>query len=138
MRSFTGLDALIGSVPAGIVTRLSVVDAGRGSEALYADQLPGLLKELADVARVESVIASSAIEGIVVEQARAERLSEAPTSDSASATRRSWPGTATPSTTCFRAIRAISPWGSCSTSTDSCLTGRVVKGGSSRPSTTSS
>src|SRR5216683_888326 len=74
MRSFADLDTLIGAVPRGIVTRLSVVDAGRGSEALYADQLPGLLKALADAARVESVIASSAIEGIVVEQARAERI----------------------------------------------------------------
>ena len=74
MRSFAHLDTLIGTVPAGVVTRLSVVDAGRGSEALYADKLPGLLKELADAARVESVIASSAIEGIVVEQARAERI----------------------------------------------------------------
>lgn len=33
-----------------------------------------MLKELADVTRVESVIASSAIEGIVVEKARAERI----------------------------------------------------------------
>ncbi|MGH9090978.1 MAG: Fic family protein [Acidimicrobiales bacterium] len=74
MRSFADVDTLIGTVPAGVVTRLSVVDAGRGSEALYVDQLPGLLKELADAARVESVIASSAIEGIVVEQARAERI----------------------------------------------------------------
>ena len=74
MRSFADVDALIGMVPAGVVTHLSVVDAGRGSEALYADQLPGLLKELADAARVESVIASSAIEGIVVEPARAERI----------------------------------------------------------------
>ncbi|MDA8185002.1 MAG: Fic family protein [Actinomycetota bacterium] len=74
MRSFANLDTLIGTVPGGVVTRLSVVDAGRGSEALYTDQLPGLLKELADAARVESVIASSAIEGIVVEQARAERI----------------------------------------------------------------
>jgi len=74
MRSFADLDTLIGTVPGRVVTRLSVVDAGRGSEALYADRLPGLLKELADAARVESVIASSAIEGIVVEQARAERI----------------------------------------------------------------
>lgn len=74
MRSFADLDGLIGAVPAGIVVRLSGVDAGRGSEALYAGQLPGLLKELADAARVESIIASSAIEGIVVEQARAERI----------------------------------------------------------------
>jgi Fic family protein len=74
MRSFADLDSSIGAVPGGVVARLSTVDAGRGSEALYADQLPGLLKELAESARVESVIASSAIEGIVVEQARAERI----------------------------------------------------------------
>jgi Fic family protein len=74
MRSFAEVDSLIGTVPAGVVTRLSVVDAGRGAEAFYADQLPGLLRELADAARVESVITSSAIEGIVVEQARAERI----------------------------------------------------------------
>jgi len=60
MRSFVALDTLIGAVPGAVVTRLSVVDAGRGSEALYADRLPGLLRELADAARVESVIASSA------------------------------------------------------------------------------
>lgn len=41
---------------------------------MYADQLPGLLRELADAARGQSVIASSAIEGIAVEQARAERI----------------------------------------------------------------
>lgn len=74
MWSFADVDSLIGTVPASVVTRLSVVDAGRGSEALYADQLPGLLKDLAAAARVESVIASSAIEGVVVEQARAERI----------------------------------------------------------------
>jgi Fic family protein len=74
LRSFTDLDDLIGRVPGAVVTRLSTVDAGRGSEALYADQLPGLLKELADAARVESVVASSAIEGIFVEQGRAERI----------------------------------------------------------------
>lgn len=74
MRSFTDLDDLVGRVPGAVVARLSTVDAGRGSEALYADQLPGLLKELADAARVESVVASSAIEGIFVEQGRAERI----------------------------------------------------------------
>jgi hypothetical protein len=36
LRSFTDLNALIGQVPAQVVTRLSAVDFGRGSEALYA------------------------------------------------------------------------------------------------------
>jgi hypothetical protein len=43
VRSFADLDALIGRVPARVVTRLSAIDFGRGSEALYRDQMPGLL-----------------------------------------------------------------------------------------------
>jgi Fic family protein len=75
LRSFTDLKALIGLVPAGIVTRLSAIDFGRGSEALYRDQMPGLLTELADRARVQSITASSAIEGIIVaDVGRAQRI----------------------------------------------------------------
>jgi Fic family protein len=75
LRSFADLDALIGLVPAQVVTRLSAIDFGRGSEALYRDQMPGLLTELADRARVESITASSAIEGVIVADAgRAQRI----------------------------------------------------------------
>jgi Fic family protein len=75
LRSFADLDALIGLVPAQVVTRLRVIDFGRGSEALYRDQMPGLLTELADRARVQSITASSAIEGVVVaDDGRAQRI----------------------------------------------------------------
>jgi Fic family protein len=75
VRSFIDLDGLIGRVPGRIVTRLGAIDFGRGSEALYRDQMPGLLTELADHARVQSINASSAIEGVVVPDAdRAERI----------------------------------------------------------------
>jgi Fic family protein len=75
LRSFADLDALIGLVPAHVVTQLSAIDFGRGSEALYRDQMPGLLTELANRARVQSITASSAIEGVVVADAgRAERI----------------------------------------------------------------
>ena len=75
MRSFTDLDVLIGLVPAQIVTRLSAIDFGRGSEALYRDQMPGLLTGLAARARVLSITASSAIEGVIVADAdRAQRI----------------------------------------------------------------
>ena len=75
MRSFADLDALIGLVPAQVVTRLSAIDFGRGSEALYRDQMPGLLTELASRARVQSITASSAIEGVIVADAdRAQRI----------------------------------------------------------------
>jgi Fic family protein len=75
MRSFADLDALVGRVPAHVVTRLGAIDFGRGSEGLYRDLMPGLLTELADRARVQSITASSAIEGVVVADAgRAERI----------------------------------------------------------------
>jgi Fic family protein len=75
LRSFSDLASTIGHVPADVVTRLSVVDVGRGSEALYRDQMPGLLHLLADRARVASITASSAIEGVVVaDRTRAARI----------------------------------------------------------------
>ena len=75
MRSFAELESLIGLVPAQVVTRLSVIDFGRGSEALYRDQMPGLLTDLADRARVQSITASSAIEGVIVADVdRAQRI----------------------------------------------------------------
>ena len=75
MRSFADLDGLIGQVPSRVVKLLSTVDVGRGSEALYQDQLPGVLNELANRARVASITMSSAIEGVVVDdKARAERI----------------------------------------------------------------
>lgn len=75
MRSFSDLDRVIGQVPARVVMNLRSIDTGRGSEALYSNQLPALLTELALRARVQSVTASSAIEGVVVpDQARASRI----------------------------------------------------------------
>ncbi len=80
MRSFTDLEQLIGQVPASVVRKLRLIDVGRGSEALHRDQLPGLLVRLADRARVASVKASSAIEGVVVaDEARAEIIARGQT-----------------------------------------------------------
>ncbi|HEY0214975.1 MAG TPA: Fic family protein [Cellulomonas sp.] len=67
MRSFDDLDTLVGAVPFALVRDLRTVDTGRGSEALYRDKLPALLDSLADRARVASIEASSAIEGVVVQ-----------------------------------------------------------------------
>jgi Fic family protein len=67
LKSFDDLDKLVGSVPFAIVTDLRTIDTGRGSEDLYRDKLPALLTSLADRARVASIEASSAIEGVVVE-----------------------------------------------------------------------
>jgi Fic family protein len=66
MRSFLDVDKRLATVPFGVVGALRAIDLGAGSELLYADRLPALLQELAYRARVESITASSAIEGVVV------------------------------------------------------------------------
>lgn len=75
MKSFEDLDTLVGAVPFAIVTDLRTVDTGRGSEGLYRDKLPALLTSLSERARIASIEASSAIEGVVVEdRARAAQI----------------------------------------------------------------
>ena len=66
MLSFASLDRTLGSVPGSVVVHLSRVDAGRGREDLYRNQLPALLTELELRARIASITASSALEGVVV------------------------------------------------------------------------
>ncbi len=56
---------------------LARVNIGRGREELFSSQLPALLTELANRARIASITASSALEGVVVEnQARAAAIIE--------------------------------------------------------------
>ena len=61
-------------MPGEVVSTLRRVDRAAGAESSYLDQLPQLLAALSEQARVESVTASSAIEGIVVDEARVPRL----------------------------------------------------------------
>jgi hypothetical protein len=73
MRSFqraSTLDPGAGDV----VGLLRAIDRSVGSEARHLDQLPQLLGALRDQARVESITASSAIEGIVVDDSRVPSL----------------------------------------------------------------
>lgn len=75
MESFVDLHRCLGHVPGAVVTTLAGVDVGRGREELFRNQLPELLTELANRARVASIKASSALEGIVVaDQARAAAI----------------------------------------------------------------
>ena len=77
MLSCASLERFIGSVPGSEVARLCRIDTGRGREDLYRNQLPALLTKLALRARVESITASSALEGIVVpDPVRAVRIIE--------------------------------------------------------------
>src|SRR3990170_2228638 len=74
MRSFVDLARTFGSQPVRLGAHLARLDVGRGREELYRDQLPELLRALADETRVASIPASSAIGGVVVEPSRIEGL----------------------------------------------------------------
>jgi len=74
MKSFIDLHETFDGQPARIGVLLNGVDVGRGREELYRDQVPELLGSLAEQTRIESIRASSAIEGVEVEPDRAERI----------------------------------------------------------------
>jgi Fic family protein len=73
LRSFTRASTL-DPVPGGIVSLLRRIDIAAGAEARHVDQLPQLLGALQEQARIESVAASSAIEGVHVAHARVPNL----------------------------------------------------------------
>jgi Fic family protein len=76
MLTVSRADTLLASVPGDVVARLRVLDLAAGSEALYHDQVPELLISLALRARVESITASSAIEGVTAEPRRSRQIIE--------------------------------------------------------------
>lgn len=76
MRSFVDLDRTLAGQPPRLGALLARVDAGRGREGLHADQVPELLRSLAGQSRVQSIDASSALEGVVVDPARRDRLAD--------------------------------------------------------------
>lgn len=73
MRSFQRPQTL-DPVPGDVVRALHLIDRSAGAESSHADQLPQLLNALGEQARIESVTASSAIEGVIVDQARVPKL----------------------------------------------------------------
>jgi Fic family protein len=73
MRSFQR-ETTLDPVPGAIVATLRSIDRAAGAEARFVDQLPQLLDALRQRARIESITASSAIEGVVVSMARVPAL----------------------------------------------------------------
>ncbi|MGH9279269.1 MAG: Fic family protein [Acidimicrobiales bacterium] len=61
-------------MPAPVVRSLATIERGAGRAQMFARQLPMLLEQLAHRARIESVRASSAIEHVVVPDARLRAL----------------------------------------------------------------
>jgi Fic family protein len=74
MRSFIDLDRTLGGQPRVLGAVLAGIDTARGREQLFERQLPELLRSLSEHARIASITASNAIEGVVVSAERAERI----------------------------------------------------------------
>lgn len=74
MKSFVDTDRTFSGQPARLGVLLHRVDVGRGREELFTDQLPELLRSLAESARIASIRASNAIEGVEVGTQRAAGL----------------------------------------------------------------
>lgn len=71
MKTFVDIGVAASGMPTALVTELGRVDVGRGREELHRGQAPELLERLAAQTRFESITASNAIEGVVVEADRA-------------------------------------------------------------------
>ncbi len=76
MRSFMDLDATLADQPRELGPLLARIDTGRGREDKFSDQAPAVLKQLRQDARIDSITASNAIEGIIVDGARALQIGE--------------------------------------------------------------
>ncbi|MGI8729933.1 MAG: Fic family protein, partial [Solirubrobacteraceae bacterium] len=76
MRSFIDIDRTLSAQPRELGAVLARVDTGRGQEQLFRDQRPELLRRLSANARIASITASNAIEGVVVDRDRAERIAQ--------------------------------------------------------------
>jgi Fic family protein len=76
MQSFIDVDRTFGRQPRELGPLLAQIDTGKGRESLFEDQVPELLGQLAEDARIASITASNAIEGVVVEGDRAEQIAE--------------------------------------------------------------
>jgi len=77
MKSFQDPGRTFAGMPASLGVLLKRVDQGSGRQQLYEDQVPELLRRLAQQTKVESIKASNAIEGVEVDPDRAETLANA-------------------------------------------------------------
>lgn len=79
MKSYVDLDKTFAGQPRELGATLARIDAGKGRERLFEYQLPELLRQLSEHARIASITASNAIEGVVLDSKRAERIAEGST-----------------------------------------------------------
>lgn len=76
MRSFIDLDATFSGQPRELGSVLARVDTCRGREKLFEDQAPQVLRQLSESARIASITASNAIEGVTVDADRALKIAD--------------------------------------------------------------
>ncbi len=76
MRSFIDLDATFAGQPRELGPVLARIDTGHGRQQLFLDQIPQVRRQLAENARIASITASNAIEGVTVESERAIKIAE--------------------------------------------------------------
>lgn len=76
MWSFIDLNRTFAGQPRELGAILARVDTGRGREQLFLDQVPEALRRLSENARIASITASNAIEGVIVDDERAIKIAE--------------------------------------------------------------
>jgi Fic family protein len=76
MHSFVDLDATFSGQPRALGPVLARIDTGRGREELFEDQAPQVLRQLSENARIASITASNAIEGVTVDADRALKIAD--------------------------------------------------------------
>lgn len=74
MQTFRSLDKHLGLLPANVVNALATIEAGRGRQDAFKKQSPMVLDTLREVAVIQSVEASNAIEDIKVSARRGREL----------------------------------------------------------------
>jgi Fic family protein len=74
MQSFRDLDRHLGMIPQALLRQLTEVENAKGQQEAYRRQFPQALEALIEVARVQSVEASNAIENITAPPQRIKEL----------------------------------------------------------------
>lgn len=92
MRTFSDLGTAASGMPPQPVSELARVERGRGREELHLRQAPQVVERLAAQTRYQSITASNAIEGVVVDPERALDLIQKPTSTLRDRTEREFAG----------------------------------------------
>jgi len=74
MQTFRALERHLGLIPASVAQQLGAIDVGRGRQEAFRLQHPEVLETLRQIAVIQSVEASNAIEEITAPRTRIEKL----------------------------------------------------------------